>query len=88
MPPSDLSASAFETVCPQKSNVNVSKRKTNSITAMNSTIGTSLQIVPTTFRNAACFTPRSTRKFMSQITQDPPMIDGMLLPCVNVPGKK
>ena len=73
---------------PHMSTVNTEKRNDTIIITINSSSGTSLKIVPTVLMNAACLVPRRTRKFISQITIDPPIMDGILFPPLNVPGKK
>ena len=50
--------------------------------------GTILAIVAIKLMTEACFIPRKTRKLNPQIKIDPPIMDGILFPPVNVPGKK
>ena len=75
MLPSGLMLCAGIVSVPNISVVKNAQRNAKSMIRMNSAIGTSLQMVPTTLMKAACFMPASTMKFMPQITIEPPMIE-------------
>ena len=72
----------------EKASANILQRKTTSITIINTAMGINLAAVPIMFIAEACRVPRMTRKHISQITSDPPMIEYKLFPPVKVPGKK